>query len=309
LTRNKKLFNLGQVAFIVGGLSTDIGVASPYVELYSPSGGCSHQLASIPIGLWSVSLVQFGKDILACGGLTGPGSGSKNCWRYDLPSDKWISHSTLVTGHHRGTPYLVYNNTIYCVDFNNYGEAFDNATKLWTKNLSSPGNTGEGECSIQYKDSFYILGGKSLNKYVQKYNFTTGQWSFPFTLNSGIYYSSCLLMPNSNGKALILAVDSTYTPTQTATIVDLETNQQTSIATPSYLRAWGNNLVALGTRIFSINGWNWTSNIAVVEEYHPGNNSWSQITAPLIYPRHGGSALKVPASWFNKIPGGCTGVI
>jgi hypothetical protein len=296
------------VAFIVSGYVVSLGNVAPYTEIYSPNGGCSHQLASLPFGLWDFGLVLFGNTILACGGNDPSGSPNRNCWRYDISSDKWILHSTLINGHHQNTPYLPYNNKIYCVDYSN-GEAFSNATNLWSLDLTAPGYTQYGECSVRYNDSIYIMGGNANVKYVQKFNFTTGQWSFPFTLNNGVYFSSCLLLPKSNGKVLILSIVSGVAKAQTATIVDLETNQQTAIPTPTYYRAWGNNLVALGNRIFSVNGWDDTSNIAVAEEYHLGNNSWSQISAPLIYPRHRAGALSVHASWFSKLPGGCTGVL
>ncbi len=240
---------------------------------------------------------------MACGGTAGA-----KCWRYDIPTDKWILHSTLVNTHHANTPFRPFNDKLYCLDYSN-GEVFTNATQAWSIGLTSPVNIGDGECSINYKDSFYIFGGGAKVGYVQKYNITTEQWSFPFTLNNGIYFSSCLLLPNTDGKVLILAVRFVGDTSQTATIVDLETYQQTPISTPTYFRAWGNNLVALGTRIFSVNGWNWSSNVPVVEEYHSESNSWSAITTPLIYPRHKGNALTVPASWFSKIPGGCNGVI
>jgi len=288
-------------------LSTS-GTVSPYTEVYSPSGGCSRQLASLPIGLWDFGLVLYGNNILACGGYVPSGSTNRNCWRYDVPTDNWISHSTLLYNHHRSTPFLVYSNKMYCVDYTN-GESFSNVSYSWSLDLTSTANIGEGECSLQYLDSFYIFGGSGNVRYVQQYNFTTKQWTFPFTLNSGTLFSSCLLLPGSNGKALLLSIDSTNNLVQTTTIVDLVTYQQTPIATPNYQRAWGSNLVDLGRRIFVMNGWNWSTNVVVVEEYIPESNSWSKVTVPLIYPRHKSRTLSLPASWFSKIPGGCTGVV
>ena len=281
----------------------------PYTELYSPNGGCSHNLASLPLSLDRLGFFYFGKDILICGGYDASViTANVNCWRYDVPTDTWNLHSTVVNAHHGNTPYLAYKEKAYCLDWWN-GEVYDNSTKVWKIDVTAPIDIGNGECSVSYKDSFFIFGGQSNTKMVQKYNLTTKQWTFPFTLNNGIYYSSCLLLPNSNGKVIFLAVETQASTTQTAAIVDLETNQQTSIATPTNLRALGSNLVALGSRIFSINGQAGTSNVATVEEYHPEVDTWSAVAAPLFYARNRAGALSVPASWFKKLPGGCRGAI
>ena len=65
----------------------------------------------------------------------------------------------------------------------------------------------------------------------------------------------------------------------------------------------------LGTRLFVVNGWTWSANVPIVEEYHSPNNSWSKVTAPMIYPRHRGGVIAVPASWFSNMMHGCKGVI
>jgi hypothetical protein len=48
----------GEVAFIAGGYVPGVG-SSPYVELYSPNGGCSYQLASMPKGTSTRKMVRL----------------------------------------------------------------------------------------------------------------------------------------------------------------------------------------------------------------------------------------------------------
>ena len=169
---------------------------------------------------------------------------------------------------------------------------------------------GEGECMVRFNDTFVGLGGNGNVRLFQVYNLTTNTWTNPISLNNGAYFSSCLLLPNTNGKLLVLAVDSCCsTGTQTATVIDLVTLQQTPVSIPTLLRGFGVNLVTLGKRVFAINGWNWSSNIGIVEEYHSINNSWAKIATPVIQTRHRGRAINVPASWFSKLPNGCRGAM
>ena len=217
--------------------------------------------------------------------------------------------TTYNNNHHRSTPFLAYQNKIYCFD-NGGAEVYNPQSNAWSAGVTVPGNIGEGECSLLYRDSVFIFGGRKNVQYVQKYNFTTGIWTFPFMLNNGIFFSNCLLLPKTKCKVLIVADNSCCgTTLQTATIIDLETNQQTPISNPTFLRGWGNSMVMLGTRLFVVNGWNWSANVPIVEEYHSSNNSWSKVTAPMIYPRHRGAAISVPASWFSNMTNGCKGVI
>ena len=304
--------NTGEVAFIVGGYAsypTSV-TSSPSVEVYSPNGGCSYALAPLPYDLTDFSLFLYGATtILLCGGYSEQSrSWNRNCWRYDVPTNTWIAMTTYNNNHHRNTPFLTYQNKIYSFDYGG-AEVYDPQTKVWSSGVTVPGNIGEGECGLLYKDSVFIFGGGGNVRYVQKYNFTTGMWTFPFTLNNGIFFSNCYLLPKTKGKVLIVAVDSGGTTTQTATIIDLETNQQTPIPYPNFLRGWGNSLVMLGTRLFVVNGWTWSANVPIVEEYHSPNNSWSKVTASMIYPRHRGGVIAVPASWFSNMMHGCKGVI
>jgi hypothetical protein len=69
-------------------------------------------------------------------------------------------------------------------------EVYDSLAKSWSDSFNVPTNTGEGECGVQYLDSFVVFGGSN-SRLVQQYNFTTGQWTNPFTLNNGIAFSRC----------------------------------------------------------------------------------------------------------------------
>ena len=98
--------------------------------------------------------------------------------------------TTYNNNHHRNTPFLTYQNKIYSFDYGG-AEVYDPQTKVWSSGVTVPGNIGEGECGLLYKDSVFIFGGGGNVRYVQKYNFTTGMWTFPFTLNNGIFFSNC----------------------------------------------------------------------------------------------------------------------
>jgi hypothetical protein len=254
-------------------------------------------------------LFRFGDNILTCGGWSDAWNGwNRNCWRYDIPTDSWISYTIFNNNHHRYTNALVYNNKIYIVDSGS-GETFNPATNSWSSGIFPMYNFGEGECMVQFNDTFAGFGGSTSNRF-QIYNLTTATWSSPITLINGVYYGSCRLLPNSNGKVLVVGVDSCCsTGDQWATIINLVTFQQTSLPIPSLFRGWGVSLVTLGSRVFAVNGWNWNANIPVVEEFHLTNNSWTKIAAPLIQPRHRGKAINVPANWFSKLPNGCRGVL
>ena len=197
-----------------------------------------------------------------------------------------------------------------CASGNLPSETFNPTTNLWSAGITQMYNFGEGECMVRFNDTFVGFGGSNNVRMFQIYNITSGALSNPISLNNGLYFGSCLLLPNTNGKVLLFGVDSCCsTGTQTATVVDLVTLQQTALSIPTLLRGYGVNLVSLGRRVFAMNGWNWNSNIGVVEEYHHINNSWSKITAPVIQTRHRGRAINVPASWFSKLPNGCRGAM
>ena len=66
--------------------------------------------------------------------------------------------------------------------------------------------------------------------------------------------------------------------------------------------------VALNSRVFAVGGLA-GSNVAIIEEYHSHNNSWTTKTPTLNVGRHHARAVSVPASWFDHLPGGCKGVI
>ena len=179
-----------------------------------------------------------------------------------------------------------------------------------TTGLTFPINIGQGTCMVQYKDTFVSFGGDGNSMIVQQYNHTTKLWSNLPNLIHGAIYHNCVLLPNTEGKALIVGVDSCCgTNVQYANVYDLVTKTQTIVAAPSILRGWGINLVVLGSRIFALNGWTWSANVPTVEEYHTLNNSWTKITAPLITPRHRSRTISVPASWFSNFTGGCKGVL
>jgi hypothetical protein len=160
---------------------------------------------------------------------------------------------------------------------------------------------------VQYKDTFASFGGNGNTKIVQQYNHTTGLWKNLPNLVYGANFQDCIILPNTDGKALIVGVDSTNV--QYANVYDLVTQAQTNLPAPSVFRGWGTNLVALGSRVFVLNGWTGSANVPTVEEFHTLNNSWTKITAPLITPRHRSRTISVPASWFSNFTGGCKGVM
>lgn len=114
-------FCLGTVAFVVGGADTS-------VELYSPNGNCSTQLAAVPASLPLESPVLGILDgkILAC---ENQYHNYRKCWTYNSANDSWSLYTESRFGHNN--PGIVYKNKLYIVDSAN-PEIFDPLTKIWS---------------------------------------------------------------------------------------------------------------------------------------------------------------------------------
>ena len=107
------------------------GSFNNFVEVYSPNGGCSHNLAPLPLGLGDHMLVLLGNDILTCDGWCDPcNNWNRNCWRYDIATNQWIGLTVSPNNHYRYAPAQVYNNKLYMVDIAN-GETYNPSTNSW----------------------------------------------------------------------------------------------------------------------------------------------------------------------------------
>ena len=107
------------------------GWNSDRVEVFSPDGGCSHSLASLPTRLADHHLVVMGRDILACIGWSFSWNGrNRNCWKYNIAANQWNDVTVSPNNHARYAPAQVYNNMLYIVD-NSNGENYDPATNSW----------------------------------------------------------------------------------------------------------------------------------------------------------------------------------
>ena len=98
------------------------------VELYSPTGKCNHQLASLPVYVGSDPVVGFiKKPIVAC-------YGRSACWRYQPFLNIWktISSADYDNKFHSGAVYL---DRIYIHNANN-SKAFHPTAPSWSNWLS-----------------------------------------------------------------------------------------------------------------------------------------------------------------------------
>ena len=132
------------VAFIVGGVNTTT------VELYSPNGKCSVQLANLPssnIGVTYPIVGIVNQDIIACDDQTQ--IGFQKCWIYIISNNTWSPYAT--SNHVHKYPGAVYNEKLYSLD-PVHPEVLDPATKIWSPWPTLPVDPKGGSCLVVWRD-------------------------------------------------------------------------------------------------------------------------------------------------------------
>jgi len=288
----KSAFVLEYVALVVGGQS------SKSVELYSPSGKCQHKLADIPIAdnqFYTPSLAFINDKIIACPSFT---NDTNICFEYKIQINAWTKLTSL-SYYHLSSPGVVHNNKLYIIDDDN-PEVYDFNNDSWSSWPTPSIKPGGYSSLISWRDSIIAFGGYNNKQGVQKFNSTTNDWSIldidfaPFEM----YGSGAVTLPNNE-----VLVTGPYDMTKKAALFNLEKNTCKLIEDTTY-RHYSAPIVNLSGRFFLLSD----PFGKVVEEFHPENNTWSQVEPQLIAGRYYYSALAVPAELFTHLQEGCEGI-
>lgn len=284
-----KFLFLGNVAFISGGSN----LAS--TEIYSPNGLCSLSLAPMPLVNDGHFLFLRNKNIISCGG-----SGTYDCFIYYTTNNTWAPY---ITAQWAFPPFSVYNNQLFYSGYGNVAQLLDLSTKVWSTWPLAPTNT-YGGCQVTWRDAFIRFGGFDKANWALKFNHTTQNWTtLAVDMPMNIYLSGCTLMADDK----LLVVGSSKAPGEKTTVYDLNTNQWISNGTfdsTMYILY----VVNYGTRYFAHFA---LRNVAtnIVQEFHPSNNSFTNVAFPLKVDRTGSPAVvSVPAKLFRNILPTCSGV-
>ena len=177
----------GFVAFYV-----EDNLQQPAYGLYSPDGGCQHQLGRIQVdpnlSFSSMTMMLLDKKILACGQ-----AHATDCYLYDVGSDTW----TVTTGP--GALYttqgVVLHQKMYLPD--EYSpKVFDSATKKWS-NWAKGGTDTYVSCYVAWEDYIFKFGGYPPHD--ERYDPADDTWSFVTTSPPfPIYLSGCVVLANDN---------------------------------------------------------------------------------------------------------------
>jgi len=181
-------------------------------------------------------------------------------------------------------------------------EVFDPVNKNWSKWPLPLKPSGSYQCSLTWKDTFLLIGGRSNIRGVQSFNHSTQTWTELDASSApmDVYNSGCEVLPNQN--ILVLGSGRAQFSFSSA-LYNVEENKWTSLGGTNYKRD-GTSLVKLGNRVFAIGG----LGTDVVEEFIPADNSWIPVDAKPIVPRAYHSTISVPAHLFAHMEGGCVGI-
>lgn len=263
-------------------------------ELYSPEGQCNYQLTRTPFDANNPVLAFENDRIIGCTAL-------KSCWYYDSQFDSWyyLADAPFKDEFQTGVSL---NNNLYVLD-SSEAHVLDLESDNWSTWSMPPNQFGRAHSSIGWEDSIVVFGGQSNYRGVQIFNVTSQTWSVKNSTNVpfDIVWTSVLLAKKD--EILLVGSDqggfyyaaAKYYP-RTDTWQELEDSQ---------LSHRGTRLVKLGTRVFTIDGFE----VDTVEEFHLDDNSWSIIETKLLNNYLGfHTVMALPASLFAHLPGGCKGV-
>ena len=281
----------GFVAFYVEG-----NLQQPAYGLYSPDGGCQHQLGRIQVdpnlSFSSMTMMLLDKKILACGQ-----AHATDCYLYDVGSDTW----TVTTGP--GALYttqgVVLHQKMYLPD--EYSpKVFDSATKKWS-NWAKGGTDTYVSCYVAWEDYIFKFGGYPPHD--ERYDPADDTWSFVTTSPPfPIYLSGCVVLANDNILITGSGMEEWFYRAHT------EYNVTSGIWSPviyGQVDHQYSTAILLGSRVFVFPG----VYTGTIEEYNYSNRSLSTCAPRLTMVTDGHpSVIAVPATWFSHLPGGCTGV-
>ena len=87
--------------------------------------------------------------------------GNKDCFQYNPRTNSWSIFLTANTAHLYSSGTL-YNHDMYIFDtVTGNSETFDMLTKSQIGTIATPFSTGNGACTVQIRDSVFVIGGKS----------------------------------------------------------------------------------------------------------------------------------------------------
>ena len=271
----------------------------PVYGLFSPDGGCQHQIGQIHLDplltIFSrMTMMLLGKWIIACGSQF-----SSQCYSYHIESDIWTVYSGSSVVH--PTHGVVHQGRIYLPDILT-PEVFNPFTKNWSYWPTEP-SVSQSSCFVSWKDSIFKFGGISFEKYVSRYDPVANLWllestSAPFELSN----SGCVALPNDN----ILIVGSDYSSQYFKAYIEYNVSSKSwSGMMYGNVNHYAPVPILLGSRVFVIT----TSDSVIVEEYHYSNQTITTSVQNFSMKIDGySSSIAVPAKWFSLLPGGCFGV-
>jgi hypothetical protein len=193
---------------------------------------------------------------------------------------------------------VVHQNKLWIADSSG-AECFDPVASSWTSWPAYPTVVKYGSCLTIWQNTLMLIDFFNL----QTFDLTSNTWTtkaiFPPQV---IVYPACLTLPNNK----ILVVGTLGLP-----VLYDPTNDVWTELPPTYNAQGKVSLVQspLSRRVFLLGG-NGTSTVA--HEFNQNTNTWSSVAGgPVRTTNNAGyaSAVFVPANPFNKMPGGCNGII
>jgi hypothetical protein len=282
--------SIGFVAFIVG---------NSQVGLYSPSGKCQYTITPLPpspIGIAYLTMSLLNKQVLACGG-----TNNKNCYIYDVATDKWSIYSTS-NAFHTDMRGVVHQGKVYLTD-NTKPEVFDPVTKTWST-WTAPPFSGGCACFVSWKNVIFRFGpGNGNYRQVLQYDPTTKIWTTltPSNPPMDLCYSGCAVLPNMN---VLLAGSVTGSINKMFAVFNVTSNTW-PLTTNATVNLYHSKVLVMGSRVFIIPHYDYST----VIEYNYFDNTASNMSTLLNLPRpFFAGAIAAPAVWFSHLPDGCIGV-
>jgi hypothetical protein len=274
------------VAFIIGTFD---------IILYSPNGKCLHKLTPnlprvLDISGQSVLGIIADEKILACGGTY-----NYNCYLYDVVADQWSIYST---SHYDSTEHPgVFHKGKFYLSHDSNPQVFDPSTKTWSTWPVSPERSLYA-CLVSWNDVIIQIGGWDTGTRIFSYNPATNTWT---NMNApappkGLFYMSCLILPNMN----VLVAGLQHQQILTSYNV---TSNTWGLNITTALPVDYSSLVLLGSRSFIVPYYS-----SFMEFSY--NNQSVTVTDTNFLTRHAyyPGVVAVPDAWFSYLPGGCVGV-
>ncbi len=292
------------MAFIGGGINYNGNINLNSVSLFSPEGGCNYNLPALPKPLNEPVLVQILNQVYLCFGYfyiaNSPPVINQNCWKYNIPIQKWLPIATSKNNFFR-KPGIVHQNKLFMLnDQAGKSEVYDPITDTWTTwSLSSPPAVGLEPCVVRWKDGFILIGGESDLYSVRMYNFTTDTWKILKSRGKHCAGCGCIILPQNQNQMLVLSTD--WQDPYSADIYDILTDTWKPTGKAKNGRN-GVRLISLGKRVFAIGG---HPNGNQVEEFNYLNDSWSIISNVMFTSLSYTGAISAQAASFNN----CSGVV